>query len=192
MTEISRPVNLRYKNIVKSYGKGKHTKLILDNVELEIKGGECTLITGKNGSGKSTLLRILGGLLAPNKAMIDTGLQTLKWNKYRKLINNLSRALKDFPVTSITHVESRILVHLDDPSVSGLHARIIRLANGDYIIKDQGSTAGTWVNYSLISDDGHILMHGDIISLGRVQYRFTLTNQPDAREIKISDFTRTH
>ncbi|MEH6456744.1 MAG: ATP-binding cassette domain-containing protein [Cocleimonas sp.] len=88
MTEIARPVNLRYKNIVKSYGKGKHTKLILDNVELEIKGGECTLITGKNGSGKSTLLRILGGLLAPNKAMIDTGLQTLKWNKYRKLINN--------------------------------------------------------------------------------------------------------
>ncbi len=88
MTKISRPVHLQYKNIVKSYGKGKHTKLILDHVELEIKGGECTLITGKNGSGKSTLLRIIGGLLAPNKATIETGLLTLNWNKYRKLINN--------------------------------------------------------------------------------------------------------
>jgi len=83
-------------------------------------------------------------------------------------------------------------VHLDDPSVSGLHARIIRLANGDYIIKDQGSTAGTWVNYSPISENGHILKHGDLISLGRVHYRFTLTNQPDTREIKVSDFTSTH
>ncbi len=32
----------------------------------------------------------------------------------RKLINNLSRALKNLPVKSITHVESRILVHLED------------------------------------------------------------------------------
>lgn len=88
MTEISRPVDLHYKDIVKSYGKGKHSKLILNNVELTIKGGECTLITGKNGSGKSTLLRILGGLLSPNKATIETGLLTLSWKKYRKLIKN--------------------------------------------------------------------------------------------------------
>ena len=88
MTNINKPVNLRYKNIVKSYGKGKHTKLILDNVELSIKGGECTLVTGKNGSGKSTLLRIIGGLLIPNKAIIETGSISLNWKKYRKLINN--------------------------------------------------------------------------------------------------------
>lgn len=88
MTNITRPVHLHYKNIVKTYGKGKHRKLILNHLELDIKGGECTLITGKNGSGKSTLLRIMGGLLAPNKATIETGLLTLSWQKYRKLINN--------------------------------------------------------------------------------------------------------
>lgn len=88
MTKITRPVSLRYKNIVKSYGKGKHTKLILDNIELTINGGECTLITGKNGSGKSTLLRIIGGLLKPNKGTIETGSISLNWQKYRKLINN--------------------------------------------------------------------------------------------------------
>ena len=82
MTKIARPIHLQYKNIIKSYGKGKHSKLILNNVELEIKGGECTLITGKNGCGKSTLLRILGGLLAPNKATIETGLLSLNWKKY--------------------------------------------------------------------------------------------------------------
>ena len=88
MTKITRPVHLHYKNIVKSYGKGKHSKLILNNIDLAIKGGECTLITGKNGSGKSTLLRIIGGLLAPNKAIIETGLTTINWKTYRKQINN--------------------------------------------------------------------------------------------------------
>ena len=88
MTSINRPVNLQYKNIVKSYGKGRHTKLILDNVELSINEGECTLVTGKNGSGKSTLLRIVGGLLKPNKANIEIAHTSLTWKKYRKLINN--------------------------------------------------------------------------------------------------------
>lgn len=88
MISITRPVHLTYKNIVKTYGKGNHSKLILSDIELQIKGGECTLITGKNGSGKSTLLRIIGGLLRPNKATIETGLITLNWKKYRNLIKN--------------------------------------------------------------------------------------------------------
>lgn len=88
MINISRPVHLKYKNIVKTYGKGKHSKLILSNVVLEIKGGECTLITGKNGSGKSTLLRVIGGLLKPNKAEIETGSVALNWKKYRNLFKN--------------------------------------------------------------------------------------------------------
>ena len=88
MTSITRPVDLHYKNILKTYGQGKHSKLILSGVDLNVKGGECTLITGKNGSGKSTLLRIIGGLLAPNKGTIETGLLNLNWNKYRKLTKN--------------------------------------------------------------------------------------------------------
>lgn len=36
----------------------------------------------------------------------------------RKLINNIKRAVKDLPVTSINHVESRLLVHLSDPEAS--------------------------------------------------------------------------
>jgi hypothetical protein len=77
-------------------------------------------------------------------------------------------------------------VHLDNPSVSSLHARLTRLANGKYLIRDQGSTAGTWVNYENISEEGHILEHGDLIQLGRVEYRFTLTNPPPAKEIRVT------
>jgi hypothetical protein len=69
-------------------------------------------------------------------------------------------------------------VHLDDPSVSALHARIIRLASGDYLIRDQGSVAGTWVNYQSVPERGKILQHGDLIHLGRIALRFRLPNPP--------------
>jgi len=117
MIKISRPVNLHYKDIVKTYSKGKHSKLILDNVELSIKGGECTLITGKNGSGKSTLLRIIGGLLAPNKAVIDTGLSTINWKKYRKLIKNEAMYLYQEPYMFDGTVRQNLAyaLHKDQP-----------------------------------------------------------------------------
>jgi hypothetical protein len=68
--------------------------------------------------------------------------------------------------------------HIDDPSVSALHARLIRLASGDYLIRDQGSVAGTWVNYQPVPERGKILHHGDLIHLGRVALRFQLPNPP--------------
>jgi tungstate transport system ATP-binding protein len=68
------------------FGREKHSGLILDDADIELKGGECILLTGKNGSGKSTLLRILAGLLKPNSATINTGLESLSWKKANKLI----------------------------------------------------------------------------------------------------------
>jgi tungstate transport system ATP-binding protein len=88
MNKISRPVRLEYTNIVKTYGKGKNTKAILNDISLSLKGGECTLITGKNACGKSTQLRIMGGLLKPDSGLINTGLHNLNWNKYRKALGN--------------------------------------------------------------------------------------------------------
>jgi pSer/pThr/pTyr-binding forkhead associated (FHA) protein len=68
--------------------------------------------------------------------------------------------------------------HLDDPSVNSLHARLIRLASGDYLLKDQNSVAGTWVNYHQVPERGTILRHGDVIHLGRIEYQFQLRNPP--------------
>jgi CBS domain-containing protein len=66
-------------------------------------------------------------------------------------------------------------VVLEDPSVAGMHARIIRQAGGDYLVRDQGSVAGTWVNYEPVPTQGRRLRHGDLIHLGRVAFRFRLT-----------------
>ena len=59
---------------------------------------------------------------------------------------------------------------LDDPSVSPLHARL-RLEDGRYTLSDEGSVAGTWVNYQQLSAPRQ-LRHGDVFQVGRVAYRF--------------------
>ncbi len=91
----SKPLaHIQFTQIHKSYTKKslsfisrkKNSGLILNNIEIELKGGECVLLTGKNGSGKSTLLRILAGLLKPDSAFINTGLESLSWKKANKLI----------------------------------------------------------------------------------------------------------
>jgi hypothetical protein len=74
---------------------------------------------------------------------------------------------------------------LDDPSVAGIHARLTRQAAGDYLIRDQGSVAGTWVNFEIIPDEGHLLKHGDIIHVGRIAFRFCLPKPPPPAKVMI-------
>jgi hypothetical protein len=63
---------------------------------------------------------------------------------------------------------------LDDPSASGLHARLTRRAAGSFLLRDQSSVSGTWVNESPVGDAGVELNHGDRIYFGRAAFRFRL------------------
>ena len=66
---------------------------------------------------------------------------------------------------------------LDDPSVSPLHARL-KEVHGEYILSDEKSTAGTWVNYEQLTTPRR-LQHGDVLHIGRISYRFLQRKPPD-------------
>jgi pSer/pThr/pTyr-binding forkhead associated (FHA) protein len=66
---------------------------------------------------------------------------------------------------------------LDAPSISPLHARIQQTESG-YVIFDQNSIAGTWVNYEPVAREGHPLKHGDRVHFGQLMYRFELKDPP--------------
>ena len=61
---------------------------------------------------------------------------------------------------------------IDDPSVSGRHARVSADAHG-FIIADLGSTNGTFVNGRKV-DQPTRLTDGDLIALGQTQLKFRL------------------
>ena len=62
---------------------------------------------------------------------------------------------------------------LNDTSVEGLHARILHKEDGSYRLIDEGSIAGTWINYTPISREGARLENGDLVHIGRIGFRFT-------------------
>jgi hypothetical protein len=74
---------------------------------------------------------------------------------------------------------------LDDPSISPLHARVQRTETNEFILLDNGSTAGTWLNYELVSREGIVLNHGDVVHFGQLIYRFGLRTPPAETEPKV-------
>ncbi len=75
---------------------------------------------------------------------------------------------------------------LDDPSISSLHARLRRDGQGQFLLADQNSVAGTWVNYERIPKEGRILKHGDVVHFGNLTYRFVLSKPPSTPKPSIA------
>lgn len=71
---------------------------------------------------------------------------------------------------------------LHDASVQGLHARLRRGPGGEFLIYDEQSIAGTWVNYQLVPSEGRPLEHGDLVHIGRLGFRFTVRNPERVRK----------
>jgi hypothetical protein len=65
---------------------------------------------------------------------------------------------------------------MNDPSISSVHARLRQTDDGGYLLQDNNSIAGTWVNYEPIAREGYRLAHGDMVHFGQLIYRFTLKN----------------
>jgi len=91
------------------------------------------------------------------------------------------------PVVPIALIEQEIVFGtdpaqcnqiLDDFSIALVHARLRQTEDGGFLLLDNGSVAGTWVNYELIPREGYRLAHGDMVNFGQLIYRFTLRVPP--------------
>jgi len=70
-------------------------------------------------------------------------------------------------------------VRIDNPAVSGHHSLIINILN-DSFLEDLNSTNGTYVNGKLIKK--HALQHGDVITIGHHQLRFSDRQTEDVEQ----------
>lgn len=71
--------SFNFSQISKHYGK----RSILSNIHLQLRAGQCLLLTGQNGTGKTTLMRILAGLEKPDQCLINTNGGSYQWRQYR-------------------------------------------------------------------------------------------------------------
>jgi len=68
-------------------------------------------------------------------------------------------------------------IFLDNTGISRSHTRIEKSIGGPYIVKDLGSTNGTYVNDELISEKS--LRNKDVIALNKFQLRVSLEEEAD-------------
>lgn len=61
---------IQCKGIRKSYGSGDNKVDALKNINMEINGGELTLLVGPSGSGKTTLVSIIATILSPDSGEV--------------------------------------------------------------------------------------------------------------------------
>lgn len=74
---------IEIKNISKSFGKLK----VLDNINLNLKRGECIALIGPNGCGKTTLIKAILGMVLPDSGnIIFDGRNISNDNEYRRKI----------------------------------------------------------------------------------------------------------
>ncbi|MBE2185698.1 MAG: ABC transporter ATP-binding protein [Rhodothermales bacterium] len=66
MTEVERPVAVRFDGIEKRYGRLP----VLQGLSLDVPRGTVTALVGPNGSGKTTMLKILLGLVRPDAGSV--------------------------------------------------------------------------------------------------------------------------
>ena len=69
-------------------------------------------------------------------------------------------------------------IFFDDPALEAVHARLVSDSKGNFQLIDEGTVAGTWINYTPVSKEGSRLENGDWIHIGRIGFRFEL-NRPD-------------
>ncbi len=68
---------LEARDIIKFVGSGAGEIKVLKGIDLQLRGGELTLLMGPSGSGKTTLLSILGCILSPSGGHVKiAGLST--------------------------------------------------------------------------------------------------------------------
>jgi hypothetical protein len=77
--------------------------------------------------------------------------------------------------------ETAANIILSDKSVARLHARIAR-QNDRYWLYDEGSAHGTYLNYTRLGLAPKAITDNDIISIGRLQFRFSLRIRLDNTE----------
>ena len=87
--------------------------------------------------------------------------------------------------TTIGRNPTQATIVMEDPSISDLHARVRPSEDGRFLIQDEDTIAGTWVNYEPVASEGTILQHGDIIHIGRIGLCITYSDANYIPKLKV-------
>jgi pSer/pThr/pTyr-binding forkhead associated (FHA) protein len=112
--------------------------------------------------------------LRPGAYLIGTGPSTvgiLSLSTEETVLGRLATPVEEPADTVIDYLVADTM-YLTPQEVSRVHAKVLRTRTEDaweYRLIDLGSRCGTFFNNRAVGDAGHVLAHGDLVSLGPSQ-----------------------
>jgi phospholipid/cholesterol/gamma-HCH transport system ATP-binding protein len=141
MAPAERPVYARLEDVCVRYG----TKIVMQNLSLDIVEGAITCIIGLSGAGKSTILRLLNGLKKPDSGRVVVKGQDITGLRERELIelrrkigfsfqfaalfdsltigDNIALPLREHTTMSEADIKKLVTANLDAVGLSNVEAR---------------------------------------------------------------------
>jgi hypothetical protein len=183
-----------YVEVTDDLGLSSETEIPLTvSVHIETTGEAAGRFFKSQGSNipawlSLVLVLILGAyvlVVGPQKAVESVAVGIRKVTEFLGVVSKGTRLVsiedgKDgqpyaiFDVTNMGRDESRVDIAFDNVQVSRLHATLVK-EEDEFVLYDQGSKNGTWVNERRLPFKGQVILQtGDIIELGRggVKLRF--------------------
>jgi len=110
-------------------------RVVLDELDLEIRPGELLAVVGLNGAGKSTLIKILAGLYRPTSGRLTVDGADVSRYDMRDWRRRLSMVFQDFVRYHLTAAENVTLGEAHDPGARAVVEEAARAAGFDEVIK---------------------------------------------------------
>lgn len=173
---------IRIEGVSKTFGEGEEQFEALKSIDLEVKEGECMILSGISGSGKSTLLSLIAALDRPTSGKITVGgeliskLPDLHASAYRA--KTIGVVFQHFNLIESLSVEENVIIPLinsglDMPTIHQMaklsmqHASILHKSSQDVSSLSGGEKQRCAIARALVHDPKLILCDEPTANLDR-------------------------
>jgi iron complex transport system ATP-binding protein len=150
---------LKLNKVCSGYGK----KIILNDINLEVRQNETLVVIGLNGSGKSTLLKTVLGLLKPSAGQIllnDRPLEKISLSertKYLSLLDSQSKVLFSTTVGELLNISVRNSEkNLTDEALAAVG--LSNFKNRNILELSSGEIRRAFIAHTLASNSRYIMI----------------------------------
>ncbi len=120
------PILLSLQSLDYEYQEGKRSRCVLEQLDLEVKRGQCVAIMGRSGSGKSTLLNLISGIDLPTSGRIlIQGMDLSAMDEHRRTLfrrRHIGFVYQFFNLLPTLTVRENILLSLELNGLPGTRA----------------------------------------------------------------------
>lgn len=142
---LSRPLTIEFRDVSFSYPGSD--KLILNRLNMQIRGGEKIALVGINGAGKTTIVKLLCGFYKPTAGRILIGGQDIANMRREDIFSLLSAVFQDISLLPVTVAQNVAMKKNEDIDYA--------------LVKDCLKRAGIWEHVETLpqAENTQLLRH---------------------------------